>query len=411
MIKSSWAVLLCKFNDDSTEPFTRDYYEDLFTTSGVGTQNMVDFFRDVSHGNLDLSDTRVFGWYTLNKKISEYGSTGSEKLENRGSLIKWARQAATANGDDLSKYVGVLVCMNVPTDLFGGGDGAVCDNLSTDPRYLGQEMGHFYGLDHSRAEGSTEDYKDRWDVMSTANAYSATHPRYSFIGPGLNAANMAGRGWLDKSRVWETSASTVDTVVSLRPLHRYDLPGFLAIQFGEYFVEFRNNERWDAGIPKPAVLVHRFEGGHSYIVPDSNGNQDFDAGSALKGSIEIPGVVSAARSIEVLEIDSNQQSAKVRLHHHNTRVNYINPEEQPFRNPGVAYGVIVGGVISPISPRSPLLKTLKHMALYESSEAISSVHLQNAVRLEILSAISSLAQDQMQTMQAFRQPAPPQQTQ
>ena len=37
MIKSSWAVLLCKFSDDSTEPFPRDYYEDLFTATGIGS--------------------------------------------------------------------------------------------------------------------------------------------------------------------------------------------------------------------------------------------------------------------------------------------------------------------------------------------------------------------------------------
>ena len=146
MTKSSWAVLLCKFSDDSTEPFPRDYYEDLFTASGVGSQNMVDFFRDVSHGNLDLSDSRVFGWYTLKQKRSDY--TG---LDTRSNLINWARQAAAANGDNLSPYVSVVVCMNVLTDLFGGGEGAVCDPNSTDPRYLGQEMGHFYGLDHSRA--------------------------------------------------------------------------------------------------------------------------------------------------------------------------------------------------------------------------------------------------------------------
>lgn len=190
MIKSSWAVLLCKFNDDSTEPFTRDYYEDLFTASGVGTQNMVDFFRDVSHGSLDLSDTRVFGWYTLNKKRSEYLGNGANP-SGRNDLVNWARQAATANGDDLSQYVGVVVCTNVPTDLFGGGIGVVTNNETMYPSLLGQEMGHLYGLDHSRSEGSTEDYKDPWDVMSTANAYSATHPRYASIGPGLNAANSA----------------------------------------------------------------------------------------------------------------------------------------------------------------------------------------------------------------------------
>jgi len=45
-IKSPWAILLCKFSDDATEPFTRDYYEDLFTSSGIGSHNMVGPFNN-----------------------------------------------------------------------------------------------------------------------------------------------------------------------------------------------------------------------------------------------------------------------------------------------------------------------------------------------------------------------------
>src|SRR5207249_4568088 len=299
MIQTPWAVLRCKFNDDSTEPFTTDYYEDLFTASGVGSQNMVDFFRDVSHGNLDLSGTRVFGWYTLNMKRSDYLKELSERADltdqergdiisrERAALINRARQAAAAKGDILPQGGSVVVCMNVPTDLFGGGDGVVCDNLSTEPRFLGQEMGHFYGLDHSRADtvkpcgdDSGIEYKDFWDVMSTAGcAFSAPHPRYSLIGPGLNAANMASRGWLDESRVWNTSNRSFDTVVQLRPLHRRDLPGYLAARLGEYLVEFRSKESWDAAIPRPAVLIHRFEDNHSYIMSANNGDQDLVVGS------------------------------------------------------------------------------------------------------------------------------------
>ena len=74
--------------------------------------------------------------------------------------------------------------MNVPTDLFGGPDGVVCDNDSMDPARLGQEMGHLYGLDHSRADNvkpcgddSGMDYKDFWDVMSrrSLDAAAAAH--------------------------------------------------------------------------------------------------------------------------------------------------------------------------------------------------------------------------------------------
>lgn len=408
MIKSSWAVLLCKFNDDSTEPFTRDYYEDLFTSSGVGSHNMVDFFRDVSHGNLDLSGTRVFGWYTLNKKRSEYTGSGPNPA-GRDDLLNWARQAAAANGDDLLPYVSVVVCMNIKTDLFGGGAGVVCDNLSTDPRFLGQEMGHFYGLAHSRADGSTMDYNDFWDIMSTAGrAFSAPHPRYSLIGPGLNAANMAGRGWLDESRVWKASNRSFNTVVQLRPLHRRDLPGFLAARIGKYLVEFRSKERWDAAIPRPAVLIHRFEDNISYLMSANNGEQDLVTGSVFGTTDTGSSIlhITGTTKIEVVEINTNEQFAKIRL---------VNRPAFEDLGPGILFGgvaqggggyIFTGNGIRRIPPHSPLFQILEQVSAYEGSKEIASVQLRNAVRREILLAIAALAENQMQTLQAFSQPAP-----
>ena len=212
MIQSPWAIILCKFNDNNSEPYIRQRYEDLFTNSGVDKMNMVTFFRDMSHGVLDLSGSQVFGWYTLDKKRSEYvGSGAKEGQQGRKDLITWARQAAIADNKDLNKFFSVVVCMNVQTDLYGGPYGVVCDDgrdrdngmSSLSPSLLGQEMGHAYGLFHSRADGSTEDSKDEWDVMSTKAAYMAPHPHFTELdvranplfrmGPGLNAAQYGKR--------------------------------------------------------------------------------------------------------------------------------------------------------------------------------------------------------------------------
>src|SRR5205085_334431 len=112
-------------------------------------------------------------------------------------------------------------------------------------------MGHGYGLGHSRRDGSDEDYQDRWDIMSTANAFSVSDPDYCARGPGLNAWNMRGRGWLNESRVWKPQSIVFDQVVELRPLHRRDLSGWLAAELppsdgdgghGRYLVEFRLKE-------------------------------------------------------------------------------------------------------------------------------------------------------------------------
>lgn len=417
MISSPWAVLLCKFNDDASEPLPRDYYEALFTASGIGSQNMVDFFRDMSHGNLDLSNTRVFGWYTLDKARSDYGLTGAEMLSNRGNLLDWARQAAAAKGDSLSQYVSVVVCMNVSTDLFGGGDGVVCDNNRTDPRLLGQEMGHFYGLDHSRADtikpcgdDSQVDYKDFWDVMSTAGcAFSASHPRYRFVGPGLNAANMQSRGWLDESRVWTSSNRSFDVPVTLRPLHRRDLPGYLAARLGKYLIEFRSMENWDAAIPRAAVLIHRFDDNHSYIMSGNNGEQDLVVGDVF-GTVDPAFSFTGTAGVRVDEINVNDQFAKIRLVQ---RPGFV----EPGRGPGVLIGgvaeggggviILPGGRVNPVPPHSPLLRVLEQVVAYEAAQSIESTQIRELVRLEALATIATHVQTQMQAKKPFRQPAPP----
>src|SRR5215831_6411939 len=117
-IQTPWAILLCKFSDNATEPFPRSFYENLFTFSGLGTMNMVDFYGDMSHGQLDLRGSKVFGWYTLTQKRSDYTGSGPNPA-GRQALIDWAKQAATSAGVNLANYFNVVVCMNVQTDLFG----------------------------------------------------------------------------------------------------------------------------------------------------------------------------------------------------------------------------------------------------------------------------------------------------
>ena len=154
---------------------------------------MVDFFRDMSHGQLDLSRSRVFGWYTLDKTLSDYKSgVAADVNEGRGALIEWARQAAEVDLTEHGPFFSVMVCMNVVTDVFGGATGAACDDgrepvgtlaegvSSMSPSVVGQEMGHVYGLQHSRRYGSPDAYKDRWDAMSTKGSpYMAAHPFFT----------------------------------------------------------------------------------------------------------------------------------------------------------------------------------------------------------------------------------------
>ena len=306
-------------------------YEELFTSSGAGKLNLLDFFSEMSHGSLDLSGSEVLGWYTLDKKHSEYLGSGQNQ-QGRDDLITWARAAATAAGVDLTKFFNVVVSLNVPTDLYGGPGGVITHDdrsrgngmSALSPALMGQEMTHGYGLaTHSRIFGSTQDYTDPWDVMSNEGPLMAPHPFFTDLdaranpifrlGPGLNAAEMDALGWLDESRVWTPrDGDTVDNIVELRPLHRRDLPGYLAIRFENLYIEFRMNDRWDAAILAPTVLVHTFEDGYSYLMPDNNGNSTFGVGDYWETPSNLS-LFGSTSKLEVLAIDPAAQTGSPAL--------------------------------------------------------------------------------------------------
>ena len=388
---SPWAILLTKFSDDPSPDPDMEIYKRLFTSIGSGTNNMVKFFADVSHGYLDVSGSKIFGWYRLAIERKAYGAT-----VDRNGLLDAAKAAASAGGVDLSQFAGVVVSMYGMTDLCGwvGGMATLCDQFSLQPSLLGQEMGHGYGLDHSRQDGSSVDYQDPWDVMSTA-AWPTMQPDadYTSIGPGLNAWNMRSRGWLEESRVW-SSPGAFDTTITLHPLHRRDLPGLLAAQLGPFLVELRVAEGWDAGIGQSRVLVHRFEANHSYLMTGTDGQQSLVAGSAFQVGDESRPSRPYFR-VEVTEIDDHTKTATLRLSYR--------PADPP-RVPqyaGTPFGaidvdggglfILPGGRVIPLPPRGPVTDLIGLIAVFATQELSGDVALGIAQRRSILNSIVSLA--------------------
>jgi hypothetical protein len=177
------------------------YYKDLFTPADVGSKwNMVKFFNECAHGAIDVSGSQVFGWFKLNKTVADYNSLG---VNARAALIGWGRRAAAvADGHDLSPFYSTVACTNLWGDIGASGLGAVGQikappalgvvgqGLTPTPAILGQEMGHVYGLQHSRHDGTTMDYTDQWDMMSGYNDYAALDGEFASIGPAYNAWNL-----------------------------------------------------------------------------------------------------------------------------------------------------------------------------------------------------------------------------
>src|SRR5258705_13063443 len=108
------------------EAKTIAFLEQMFTKSGRGTQNMVDFFDDNSHGSVDTGESKVFGWLTLPKKWSDYKGSGANP-QGRQDLMTWARQAAATAGIDLTPFFNLVICMNASS------------TQGTDERRVGKE--------------------------------------------------------------------------------------------------------------------------------------------------------------------------------------------------------------------------------------------------------------------------------
>lgn len=284
-----WAILVCDFDEGADTPISSlDYLRNLYTDAGVGTGNIIDYFDIVSHGAIDLRGSRVFARLALGRPRSDYiGNVGDDMTPqgkmNRNGLIRHARSVAAQNGIDLSAFFSVVVLTTPAVDLFGNivPYGAVAATNST-PQLLLQEMGHGYGLEHSRsAQGPFEsgDYGDRFDIMSGPNCQGFYGP-YGLIGPGLSAANMRGRGWLDESRVLQLDPQTQQfpVTVELRPLHATELPGYLAVSLGDIFVTLRDPTGWDAGLTEPVVLVHYLDADVSYLSCGTRGQDALAVG-------------------------------------------------------------------------------------------------------------------------------------
>jgi hypothetical protein len=426
-LHTPWAVLQCHWSDDDSVPHEREFYEDLFTASGAGSLNMTDYFADCAHGSLDLSGTQIFGPYDLGYAKSAYvgnAAPGDGQLD-RGAMMARAKAVAAADGVAIEAFYGVVVCFNDLTDLFGGvGIGACCDQGSLRPAVLGQEMGHVYGLSHSRRDGSTADYQDPWDTMSTWSAcYIAANDRWTEVGPGLNACNMRGRGWLDETRVWRSHYENFVEEIELRPLHRRDLPGLLAAELpdpsasgGSVLVELRVQERWDAAIPEATVLVHRFDDNTSYLMSDTAGGANLVEGEAFQyGTDRIPvGALQwgAYGRVEVLSISPATHTARIRLTHRPAGRAHV-----PQQGGGIPFGgievdgggalIFLNGKVIRIPPRSPLLGILEQLSVHQLADAVGDTAARDLVRSSALQEITAWAQSGLEEIHELATPPPP----
>jgi hypothetical protein len=314
-IEWPWAILLCKFSDRPGEPQPVDYYEDLYTRHGTG--GLADYWKDVSFGNLDLTGSRVFGWFTMNHTTADVSQLTFPG--QRSVLVQWGRDAAAAAGIDLTPFKQVLVVHNYGVDHGAAGNGIVIvhqDPAVCEMGFISHEMGHGFGLPHSNSANPDVVYGDGWDVMSFATT-TFQFP-ITFRGSsgqatvGLSARNVDVLGVLEPSRRWSAPGNDFSATVVLDPLNQpqignhghlvaaVDRPGG-----SHWTLEFRHKGGWDQAIPEDAVILHEVRTDSlSYLQPGMW--QRFTAGQS--GTIPNPNVF-----FNVTSVSAAPPTATVRL--------------------------------------------------------------------------------------------------
>ncbi|CUS02657.2 conserved protein of unknown function [Candidatus Promineifilum breve] len=460
-MQKNLAVLLLRMEGSPDMP-TLDYATQLFTAAGRGTGNLLDYYDEMSHGRLDLSGSRVYDWinygHTKQDILDEWAKAKREKKQellnakveeataeqqsgeyanavSRGKIVEWARDAAAQNGITIATDDVIICVFNQSADYFGSPGRAVLNwnaadlgCFSVDLTGVAHEVGHALGLNHSRMDGSAAEYGDKWDIMS---AYNVRHfdqsggpvppgSTYFTYGPGLNAVNMELAGWLDQSRVFNISSGskTYHTQLHLRPLHRRDLPGWLAakLMIGSrpIYLEFRMDAGWDMAFAAPCILLHQ-ESIHpqdgqpcsEVLVAQPNALRGARADLRAGETFEIGNVLDIFghyATITVREINRETQEAWVDIYVRAPQV-YEGPSGIPFG--GVIEGggglvFVPGRGFVPVPPHSPLIRVMAHLADVVTLQTVNRGERGPVIDQLSLSSLIS-ARDTLSDMIASRQ--------
>ncbi|KAI1727887.1 hypothetical protein DdX_00025 [Ditylenchus destructor] len=286
-----WSLILCKFADlHSYEPRSREWFEQWLR--GDDEDSIESYFAQVSNGIYTISGSNLHGWFTLSHTQNDVlrlansdpklviGSDSS--FDYFDKIKELCVQVALENGALLHRQK-ITVINAGTTAVYGKKHGVLLTPHLMFPSVLTHEMVHSFFIGHSYSDRKIRvfpyalsgEYDDRYDLMSTANAYMH-RSKYGMSGPGLNGAHLDFLGWLPLDRLLyfgRDGRQNYTLRLSSLSVPHNSTRGWLLVMIpydrndphNYYTVELRTPHRFDLGITQASVLIHRVQKvGESY---------------------------------------------------------------------------------------------------------------------------------------------------
>jgi hypothetical protein len=287
----SFAVILCRYKDDDPDPALegaiKEFFEAAFTS---GSGGLVEYWRDVTFGALDISASQVIDWVELDITRAE-GGLGSGV--SRVQTVQKAMEAAQRKGIDTFLSFNHVIAVvpynwtvpgfsapvpdwskpdpNVSMWIDGSADGKT-GVITLTPSFTGavtaHEMGHTLGMSHDFSDDAQTAYADPCCVMSQSHDFVPPGFGVAF-GPAICATHLILRGWLYKHRIYRDNGDWMNrlegTTVPLAQITDVAAHANLAIVLPytgpkgswDYYLEYARPQGWNQGLSQPFVFVRR----------------------------------------------------------------------------------------------------------------------------------------------------------
>lgn len=263
------AVILFKFNDTNSEPYTVDYLRNIIFNDSNSVNN---YYRENSFNKIYLTGN-VFGWFTI-----PYSKTSDcHLMETWFNAAKSAAISTGVNLNNYNKYIYISSGDNTVSCFVGADrDGMMVDDqtiyiksLAQGSVILAHEFGHTLGLKHANllfclknTSGqdvcSSQEYGDGYDVMGTNAVRDSSGMHH------LNAPHKIQTGWLTGSQIKDINTSgNYDLYALESPTNNTQtLKIHKANTNEDYYLEYRSATGFDSDLRSNiggGTLIHTWD--------------------------------------------------------------------------------------------------------------------------------------------------------